>query len=250
MPNARTRLPLSLSMRRSNLVSGLLPALCLVLGLGACGGSTTTKPRDAAAEAGGTGGLSGSTGGTSGIGTGGGGGTAGNVGGATGTGGGAAGTGGGSPVGTGGVAGTGGAGSGDAAADRADVPVTPDASFPFDLPIPTDITLPDGAPAIIPCPADITNATCTNNTVCLRVGSSGMPEGCGCAMQRWFCPGSLVDAGAPSDAGFPDVPGVAACPTGVATGVTCAAENEVCAGGPGLGCACVPLAGGLRWFCL
>jgi hypothetical protein len=236
----------SMSMYTSTLAArpARLLVAALLVALGGCGGSTAT-PRDGGADTGkGTGGAAAAgTGGATGVPlTGGASGAA--SGGAMGQGAGGATTPGAGGSGAGGSAGGTGGQSGDAGGDA---PGTQDTTFPFDLPIPSDIALPDGAPAIVPCPVDVATAACTNNTVCIRPGAT--PSACGCTMQRWFCPGA--DAGAPpGDASFPDVPGVAACPTGIATAQPCAAENEVCAGGPGLGCACVPLLGSLRWFCL
>jgi hypothetical protein len=230
---------------------GVVPALCLCVVWGAtgCGGTSTTPARDAGADRGPDGTVSGTGGTTTVPGTGGTTSNPGSGGAASGTGGsvnpGAGGTG----TGTGGgAAGTGGSAGG---ADAADMGSSPDASFPFDLPIPTDLTLPDGEPAIVQCPSDVATAACTTNMLCLRSTGGANPEACLCQAGHWFCP-SFVDAGAGgvTDAGFPDVAGVASCQPGTTNGVACAAENEVCLGGPGLGCLCTPVLGTLRWLCL
>lgn len=242
--------------------STLLPVLSLVLGLGlgnlGCGGSSTSPARDGSADVVATGGAGGSA-------VGGAGGNAGSAAGGGSAGGGAGGAAGGSTGGAGpagggqggggidAAAGAGGTGAGGTDGGNAPVDMASDRpSFPFDA-FPRDgLTLGDGGPMVILCPVDVTTATCTMGTICVRQGPSG-PDGCGCTIgQRWFCPGIGADGGlGPLDSGVvPDVAGVPACAPGTASGVSCSPEGAVCAGAGSLGCACATAFGGLRWFCL
>jgi hypothetical protein len=247
------------------LKSAALPALSLLLGLGlglgnnGCGGSSASPPRDAAA--GGAGGIG--AGGTGVGGAGGTGGTAAGGAGVGGTGAGGAGGGGGSDAAAGGAggvdaaAGNGGTGAGGAGGTDSGTPVDTASDKPptsFDSLLPPDgLTLGDGGPTVIACPADVLTATCATGTLCVRPSTGGAPEGCGCTQaQRWFCPGIVIGAdGGVTDSGTtPDLAGVPACPAGTASGGSCPTEGTVCTGAGSLGCACSMLAGSLRWFCL
>jgi hypothetical protein len=230
----------------------LLPALSL--GTAGCGGSEASPPRDGSVgDVAGTGGTAGTPGaggtaGTPGAGgtggakaTGGAGGAGGAIGGAGGTGlGGAGGS---------GAGGAGGADAGPAPSDTAaDKPV-----FSFDALGPDGLTLGDGGPTVVACPADVTTATCTTGLVCVK--SSASPELCGCTQaQRWICPGIVLggDGGIGAfDAGtLPDVGGnIQACATGTASGAACTTEGALCTGVGTLGCACAMALGSLRWVC-
>jgi hypothetical protein len=143
--------------------------------------------------------------------------------------------------GTGGGAAPGGGGSsgGQGGARAGDAPVTQDTRVELDLG--------DAAPQA--CPADVTTATCTPDSYCLKADGK---SGCGCLNTgRWFCPPIIIGADGGivvPDGGIGDA-GVPACPTGTATGVACTMKATLCSGVGMLGCACTEVAGGLRWLC-
>jgi hypothetical protein len=238
-----------------------LRALFLSLGVlslasTSCGGSSTSPPADGSADrtsaTGGAGGGAAAGGGTTGTATGGAGGGGGTA--ATG------GAGGSAAGGTGGADAAAGAGGTDAASAAGDTnPTSGDAAadkapgFSLDS-LPADgLTLGDGGPTVIPCPGDVATGTCTTGVICVRIGTGGSPEGCGCTLaQRWICPGIGIGADgglAPSDGGVPDVAGVPACTAGTTSGGSCSTQGAVCTGVGMFGCACTMLAGSLRWFC-